>query len=676
MPYYSRKSYKRRRRPLWRWRARGAFRRRPYRYWKRQRYYRYRYRTAVRKRHRKLPYLRLKEWQPPYIEKLKVRGAIPLFITTPERIVNNFSMYWYENVPHLTPGGGGFSIINFTLSAMYQLFEKCQCYWTKSNNEKPLIRFTGANIKLWRSEHADYISTFHSCYPLQPTLDTYNSTHPAIMTLNKRHRIVPCRQNRHYKKPYSKLKIKPPAPMKSKWYFQQDLADKPLCMLMTSAMSLDRMYQNSTSISTTVGFKTINTEIFQYHNWELPLTSGYKAADKKYLWALDNGTTHDITKEKVENLIFLGDTKHYKEGKKIKDSIGPKGETWAAKYNRYIVTEAEWGNPFMPKYLNQEVTVLISNKSPAELPSLMQPWSQNTTLGSFFTTPTKPLVIDCRYNPYQDSGNNHIFIEAVTKREQQPWELPHESKYIGHSFPLWLSMFGFIDYEKNTVGRQVDTDFVFLIVSDYIKPPLGFYLPIDEDFLKGRSKYKEENTLPTVYDQQHWHPKVVMQLSSINAIGRSGPGTIKLPKQTSAEAHCTFTFYFKLGGCGPNTQTIEDPQKQPVFPTPNNILQTTSLQSPKFPLEHFIYAFDKRRDFFTKQATERMLKIFPTKETIPSITDSNLFSPTYQTQETSSESSDEESQQTQALLQQLQQQRNKQRKFRLRIQQLIQQLNM
>ena len=50
--------------------------------------------------------------------------------------------------------------------------------------------------------------------------------------------------------------------MKSKWYFQQDLADKPLCMLMTSAMSLDRMYQNSTSISTTVGFKTINTEIF------------------------------------------------------------------------------------------------------------------------------------------------------------------------------------------------------------------------------------------------------------------------------------------------------------------------------------------------------------------------------------------------------------------------------
>ncbi len=80
--------------------------------------------------------------------------------------------------------------------------------------------------------------------------------------------------------------------------------------------------------------------------------------------------------------------------------------------------------------------------------------------------------------------------------------------------------------------------------------------------------------------------------------------------------------------------------------------------------------------FFTKQATERMLKIFPTKETLPSITDSNLFSPTYQTQETSSESSDEESQQTQALLQQLQQQRNKQRKFRLRIQQLIQQLNM
>nr|UGV37762.1 MAG: ORF1 [TTV-like mini virus] len=674
MPYYQRRLWPRRRRPIWRRRARSSFFRRPRRYWKTRRYYRYRYRNAVRKRHRKLPYLRLKEWQPPYIEKLKIKGQIPLFITTSERIVNNFSMYWYENVPHLVPGGGGFSIINFSLSAFYQLFEKCQCYWTRSNNEKPLIRFTGATIKLFRSEHADYISTFHSCYPLEPTLDTYNSTHPAILTLNKRHKIVPCRQNRHYRKPYKRFKIRPPAPLQSKWFFQKDICDKPLCMLMTSAMSLDRMYQNSNSISTTVGFSTLNTDIFSYHNWELPFTSGYKAADNKYLWAFSTLITDDIQKHKISELIFLGDTKHFTKGKTI-ISTKIQSENWSRTYGRYITTEAEWGNPFEPTYLNQRVTIVVSNKAPAELPPLYSDWSENSTLGIYFTEPAKPLVQQCRYNPYQDSGNNHIFITEITKREQQPWQLPHESKYIGHTFPLWLSLFGFIDYEKNTIGPKVDTDFTLIIVSDHIQPKQGYYLPIDDDFLQGKSKYRTDLQLPTIYDQQHWHPKVVMQLSSINALGSSGPSTIKLRKQTSAEAHCQFIFYFKLGGCGPNTQTIENPTDQPTFPTPNNILQTTSLQNPNFPIEHFIYPFDKRRDYFTKKATERMLKIFPTKGHISSITDSNLFHPTQETQETTSESSDEETTQTKTLLQQLHKQQLKQHKLRQRIQLLLQQLN-
>nr|UGV37722.1 MAG: ORF1 [TTV-like mini virus] len=668
MPYYNYYTRRRRRRrPLWRWRARGPFRYR--RHWRNKNYYRYRRRTTVRKK-RKLPYLRLKEWNPPYIQKLKCQGIIPLFLTTRERIVNNMSMYWYERTPHYVPGGGGFSIICFTLQAFYQLFQKCQCYWTRSNNTFPLIRFTGGTLKLYRAAKADYVSTYHSCYPMKPNLTTYNSCHPAILTLNKRHKIVTCKENNRNKKPYEKFKIKPPAPMQSKWFFQQEIAEQPLAMLMTSAASFDRMYLNSTSSTTTIGFKCLDPQTFNFHNWEKVQTSGYKANENKWLWALNNGTTTTLANEPMSSLIYLGDTKQMKPGDTIK-SIQATSHPQTA-WDNYMKSQTHWGNPFWPEYLNQEKTVLVSNKSPNELRALLTS-STWPALGANFTIPTEKLIQECRYNPYSDDGNNHIFLSKITDLTPEPWKQPTDPKLEGHNFPLWLSTFGFIDFMKNKIGVQVDTDYVVTIVSNHITPKLGFFIPIDEDFLQGRSKYQPDNTTPSQFDQTHWHPKVTMQLSSINSIGSSGPGTIKLPRDISAEAHCRFTFYFKLGGCGPEPNEIENPKTQPVFPTPNNMLQTTSLQSPGFPIEHFIYGFDTRRGNFTNTALERISKILQPKETLTSITDSNYLHGKITPEETSSEESQTEETETETLLQQLQLQRMEQHKLTKRILRLMKQ---
>nr|UGV37997.1 MAG: ORF1 [TTV-like mini virus] len=668
MPYYNYYTRRRRRRrPLWRGRARGPFRYR--RHWRNKNYYRYRRRTTVRKK-RKLPYLRLKEWNPPYIQKLKCQGIIPLFLTTRERIVNNMSMYWYEPTAHYVPGGGGFSIICFTLQAFYQLFQKCQCYWTRSNNTFPLIRFTGGTLKLYRAAKADYVSTYHSCYPMKPTLTTYNSCHPAILTLNKRHKIVTCKENNRNKKPYEKFKIKPPAPMQSKWFFQQEIAEQPLAMLMTSAASFDRMYLNSTSSTTTIGFKCLDPQTFNFHNWEKVQTSGYKPNENKWLWALNNGTTTTIQNEPMSSLIYLGDTKQMKPGDTIK-SIQASSTPQTA-WDNYMKSQTHWGNPFWPEYLNQEKTVLVSNKSPQELRQLLKETTW-PTLGPNFTIPTEKLIQECRYNPYSDNGDNHIFLSKITDLTPEPWKQPTDPKLQGHNFPLWLSTFGFIDFMKNKIGIQVDTDYVVTIVSNHITPKLGFFIPIDEDFLQGRSKYQPDNTTPTQFDQTHWHPKVTMQLSSINSIGSSGPGTIKLPRDISAEAHCRFTFYFKLGGCGPEPNEIENPKTQPVFPTPNNMLQTTSLQSPGFPIEHFIYGFDTRRGNFTNTALERISKILQPKETFTSITDSNYLHGKITPEETSSEESQTEETETETLLQQLQLQRMEQHKLTKRIIRLMKQ---
>ncbi len=54
-------------------------------------------------------------------------------------------------------------------------------------------------------------------------------------------------------------------------------------------------------------------------------------------------------------------------------------------WENYMSSQTHWGNPFWPEYINQEKTVLVSNKSPTELKALLQN-TGNTwpTLGANF----------------------------------------------------------------------------------------------------------------------------------------------------------------------------------------------------------------------------------------------------------------------------------------------------
>lgn len=411
----------------------------------------------------------MKQYNPPKTHRLKIRAIIPLFRTTSETITRNFHMYWYDVQPHYVPGGGGYSVICFNLAGFYQLFRKVLCYWTYSNNELPLIRYTGCNIKLFQSEHTDYIVTYHNSYPLLPNLDTYNSCHPQIQQLNNRHKIIPCSRNRKRKRPYTKLKIRPPGQFIKKWYFQNEFANTQLLMLMTSAMSLDRYFASSNAQSLTIGFKSLNCELFQFHNWKNIGTSGYYPKERTYLWGLENGTT-DIEKEPAQNFIYLGDTKLYKEGYTI-DKAYTTG-SWKTKVDQYLTSETHWGNPFSPRYLNGERTLLITTKSPAEMKIVLQALSDGTKpIGQgIFTTPTKPPIFECRYNPYSDNGSNHIFLESIISPTPTPWKQPTDPKLEGGTYPIWLGFFGFVDWQKNTLGYKTELDYVCLITSDWITP--------------------------------------------------------------------------------------------------------------------------------------------------------------------------------------------------------------
>lgn len=594
---------------------------------------------------------------------------LPLFITTNERISNDYVMYADTVAPHYFPGGGGFSIYRFNLDCLYLLFKLVQNYWTKSNSDMPLIRYTGCKFKLFRAESTDYIVNYHACQPMIANLDTFNSAQPSIMRLNNRHIILPCKKHNNYRKSYKTIKIPPPAQMTNKWYLQKDLATQPLVMLMASATSLDRFYASSTAQSTTIGFTSLNTNIFNYYNYKIPGTTGYYPKPEKYLFSTKTKLT-DYSKTQLGNLVYLGNTKELTLGKSVMESQPQNGtETFTDKWKKYIQQTSDWGNPFHPDYLNLNFPLLVSTLSPTTLITKYTNPQSTTEIGEWITESTLTPLIECRYNPHADNGDNLIFLVPITKQERTEIHLPTDPKMRSNTFPLWLSVWGYLDWERSVLGHTIDTDYQVIIYSKHITPTLEWYIPLDDEFTSGISKYRPPKTSPTVFDQLHWHPKVSFQVSELNNIATAGPGTVKLPKNISAEAHTLYTFYFKLGSCGAPMQEIENPDNIATFNT-NNLLPTTSLQSPTYPIEHYLYSFDQRREQITEKAAKRMQKHFGTEKTFSTFTGAASLHPQIQ-EATSPETSDEETEET-TLLQLLEQQRQRQQKFKLRILQLIQ----
>ncbi len=159
--------------------------------------------------------------------------------------------------------------------------------------------------------------------------------------------------------------------------------------------------------------------------------------------------------------------------------------------------------------------------------------------------------------------------------------------------------------KKTNETIKIDTDRILVIVSPYINPKLDYYVPIDESFIEGISPHKDHIT---DYDEKHWYPKVAFQMESVNAIAASGPATGKLPKESSAEAHYSYKFHFKLGGCPPPMDKICNPITQPIYPVPNNQQPSTSLQNPGTSIYTYLYNFDERRGQLTQKAAKRIKK--------------------------------------------------------------------
>nr|UGV39051.1 MAG: ORF1 [TTV-like mini virus] len=672
--------------PFWRRYYRSRWRPRYRRlYWRRtrnpfQRRRRRRYRT-YRVRRKKLKKLRLTQWQPQYIKRLKIHGYYPVILGTRERVANNLNCYLESTAPHYVPGGGCFSINNFSLMTLYLEHFNLRNWWTTGNDNMPLIRYLGCTINCYREENIDYLFYYNRQWPMTAKLLTYQSTQPMAMLLNKHTVKIACKKNTRNKKPYKKIHIKPPPQMQNKWYFQYDIATQPLLQTMTTACSFDRTFLNSQSVSSTIGFVTLDTNTFLNHHFERT-TSPYSPRPNTILFKIKNGA-ETISKVTAGELILLGEVEDLTDGIEFQhipntDLLTPPTIPSANDFQKKIYTarmrHQYWGNVFKSSTFYRDERMIETNLSWDDI--IKKLTTSTTQLPPGFTFKTTKWA-EIRYNPFSDRGKDNIayLLKIKTGLHATDWGPPTDKDVIARDLPLHTLLWGFLDYERKCAEyRDIDTTTLLVIQCPYVQPKtFKFLVPLDYSFLDGTSPYRPIGEI-TPTDRQNWHPKVAFQVQVVNEICLCGPGTVKLPEKTSCEAHISYNFYFKVGGQPPPMSNLTKPDEQPKYPIPNNLINTPSLQSPAIPFTQLLWNFDERRSQLTKKATKRITDYQIPETSLMSLTETSLSCPTetIKAQETSETSSSEEEETP--IQEQLNKQRRRQKLLRNRINLLLKQL--
>nr|UPW35055.1 ORF1 [Torque teno mini virus 10] len=625
MPYYWRPNYYQRRA----WRYNRRFRRRRFRkaFYRRYRTQRYRRRLWVRKyRKRKLLKIPVKQFQPVTIRKCKVMGNICLFQGSPLRTAFNYTQYMYSTTPDGEPGGGGYAILTESLGSLWEDFEHLRNIWTVSNAGLPLVKYYGCTLYFHQSETTDYIVEIFRCLPMKDYKYTHADTAPNRMMLKKHTIKVPSRQTRKKRRPFKRVRVPPPSQFQTKWYFQKDICNIPLVMVLATSCDFKYPFGKTDWLSNNITLTCLNPQLFQNTDFQgFSATSGYFPKPNVYMYATHSTSTSPPTKDTP--LVYLGNTKDNQPG------TPKKGEELKKS------TVADWGNPFYHDNMDlQSHTIWLTTQPPHNLDTVN--WGNN-----HFVELSEPLTIDVRYNPERDTGQNtQIYLKENTRNVG--WEPPQNPNLIFSGFPLFDITWGYLDWiEKVHEITNINDNYIFVIKCDYMLPKLTAYIPLDRSFLDGFGPYRDESSRPPVkpYDHIRWYPRVKNQLQIYNTIACTGPGCARSSYDHYLQAKMSYIFHFKWGGCPKTLEKPYDPCSQPNWIIPSNLNETVPFENPGKAPETQLQSFDWRRDWVKQTAIERIKKYTEPDEPLQLPTGTSRDVPAYfqKQTETSSESSSE-----------------------------------
>lgn len=574
-------------------------------------------------------------------------------------------MYEDSIVPAHASNGGGFSFMIFTLRNLYYQHQYIRNIWTHTNQHLPLVKYLGCSIKLFQSQHLDYLFRYKNDHPIETQMLSYTSSQPSVMSMLNNTIRMPSKDTAKHRKQYKKIFIKPPPVMKKQWYFQHDLANIPLLMTQTAATSFDQFYIAYGSESTNITIPTLNTQLFQNRLFNHTYSTGYPASTSGtrsiFLWA--SYSENPVQEIELGDLIFLGETKRHQKGTEWKKTPGAYS-TWKA----YREQRDYWGNPFYTDFLTGSARVFQSQKNIQTMATDTETDKHKKALE--ITELVKPIILYVRYSPNRDSGENNSITMLSNSQSETGWALPQNTNQYQTGFPAWLSVWGFVDFlKKIKLLTRPDTDYMVLIKNTTTDPLFQNLVPLDDDFINGNSP-QQEGVNP--WDADKWYPQTQYQENALNNIALCGPGVPKLDWRKTLEAKFQYTFYFKFGGNTAPMADIHDPRTLPYFVMPSNEQQTTSLQNPESPVEIYLQSFDQRRDELTKQALQRITKDYSIKtDSLQSQTGLSMHETGLQKAWKQTETSEEEET---TLQEQLQQQFQQQQLIRQRINNLLSKL--
>nr|UGV38235.1 MAG: ORF1 [TTV-like mini virus] len=669
----------------------------PYRrnYWRRRRNWIFprRFRKAFprrrrypRRRVRKLKSLIIRQFQPPVINKCHVKGIECLCLFNQDRLAFNSTMYRDSFVPPNFPGGGGFAVMKFTLQNLYDMHKFCSNWWTKGNQDLPLVRYLGLKLKLYQSEKIDYVLKYSTALPAVSNKLTYPSTQPSMMLMSHNKVIVPSRQTRQRRKPYTTLHIKPTEQLFNKWYFQKDFTDTPLVVLYATPVSLTNYYINPEADNNNITITYINTQVVNNRNFREAHWASKTSGTNFFYIYIYTGIKPLNNPENFQNsqIIPLTNIRQWTLGSTFEDAK----RNWSINKEQYYGQISKYtGNPFTREHLQHQNYWFWSHTGPQTWADKAKTLQDNSTVSEIKITGTtsmtltpiaEPITKECRYNPFKDNGSTtkmYLLKCNDNTHTNNSWDPPPEPDKILEGFPMWLNIWGFVDFQiRLGTYENILTNTILVIQNQTTDPKIQTpIVPIDLDYLNDRSPHE-----PTVNtsDKNRWYPQVQYQTQQINNIALTGPGTTKLPSKTSEQITIKYDFTFKWGGNPAKMITVNNPNKQIIYPLPRDESSTNSLQSPAQAIETMLYSFDERDNQITKRALERISKDWDFTNILSSITETTRTLPaTSQFPQTPQETATQEKEKEE-ILQQLIQHKYQQQQLRLRILSLMKDLNM
>lgn len=538
-------------------------------------------------------------------------------------------MYEKSIVPMHWPGGGSFSVSKFTLDGLFDMHRECRNWWTGTNQDLPLCKYKGCTLTFYQAEYTDFMFKVTNEQPALSNKLTYPGTHPQIMLMTSKRNILPSKQNRKRRKPYTKLHIPPPEMFENKWYFTTDLFKIPLLQIYATACNLNNPYIKPNKRSNNTTFWGLNTESIQNREMSLETDASWpfkKQGTQNYYfyYYTSNNPPTDTSQIQVQYLICVTDIKNNKPGESFNDQTHTLNKTW----NEYWTNNKQfWGNPFN-KHLNEHPEYFYySFVSPETLANTAKNKQQNMTWKDLTDTNQsyalvkfdQPIFIPFQYNPEKDTGED-TKVYFLSNREGHGWDPPGIPEITLEGFPMWLILWGFADFQKNLKKIiNIDTTYILTIQSKFTQRPRTYPIVIiNESFIEGNSPY-EKTCL--VEDITKWYPMYQYQTEEQNKILQTGPFTPNILNLFSDNLCMYYKFKFMWGGSPPKTVNIENPSHQSGFPIPRNEYETTSLQSPGTAPESLLYSFDLRHGDYTTKALTRITKDWPIKETVSKITE-------------------------------------------------------